>query len=47
MQAVWGHNFAYDNCNSPPLTPSGTRHWMQYNLEYSTGVSGATVVTGN
>ena len=47
MQAVSGHDSAYDNENSPRLTPSGTRHWMQHDLEYSTGVSGATVVTDN
>jgi hypothetical protein len=45
-EAIWGHNYAHDTCNRPRQTPSGTVHWMQYNLEYPTIGSGI-VVTGN
>ena len=47
MEALWGHAYAHDTCNRPRQTPSGRVHWMQYSLEYSTGISGATVVTGD
>ena len=45
-EVIWGYNYVHDTCNRPRQTPSGTVHWMQYNLEYPSIGSGI-VVTGD
>jgi hypothetical protein len=45
--ARFGYRYVHDTCHRPPRTPSGTVHWMRYQLEYPGGPSGSTVVTGN
>ena len=43
---VWGHTYAGDTCNQPRQTPSGTVHWMQWNMNYG-NITGTLSTTGN
>ncbi len=45
--AKWGYRYAYDGCHTPPMTPSRTKHYLRYRLDYPGGPSGAIVQTGN